>query len=476
MTARVYYNEFDPFAAAWLRELMKAGLIPEGDVDERSIVDVLPSDLKGYTRCNFFAGVGGWELALRLANWPDDAEIWTGSCPCQPFSMAGKRRGEADERHLWPVFFGLIRECRPAVVIGEQVSAARTVVPEGVDLQEVRDREAVFGLLREFQRGHPPRFLQELHSGTFPETQEEVSGSDQGYNAPVAAESPREGTYERSEAQSQSARSALRSGPYRDTEACGHGNMRTDRDTVFPDGAESLERTILGSGRLVKGIHEREHSRRALLRECDDEYMGGEQDFADCVGDFSTEIGRERAFASIIDGLAQATTLDSWLAGVRSDMDRIGYEFGAADLCAAGVGAPHVRQRLYWVADANRAGQCAVAGPICDIRDHIGRRGEVSDGLGDATGAGFEQRRAVAQIRGDNAFCGFTEPGQIADWNGPTRLIECSDGPRRIPVEPALFPLASGISNRVGALRGSGNAIVPQVAAEFVKAFMETRE
>ena len=32
-----YYNEFDPMAAAWLRELIKAGLIPDGEVDERSI-------------------------------------------------------------------------------------------------------------------------------------------------------------------------------------------------------------------------------------------------------------------------------------------------------------------------------------------------------------------------------------------------------------------------------------------------------
>jgi len=43
MTA--YYNEFDKKAAAWLRELIKGGEIPDGEVDERSIVDVRPGDL-----------------------------------------------------------------------------------------------------------------------------------------------------------------------------------------------------------------------------------------------------------------------------------------------------------------------------------------------------------------------------------------------------------------------------------------------
>jgi DNA (cytosine-5)-methyltransferase 1 len=121
---RAYYNEFDPHAAAWLRALIDADAIMAGDVDERSIEDVRAVDLLGYVRCHFFAGIGGWDYALRLAGWPGDQPVWTGSAPCQPFSDAGEQQGADDVRHLWPVWFGLIRECRPHVVFGEQVAAA----------------------------------------------------------------------------------------------------------------------------------------------------------------------------------------------------------------------------------------------------------------------------------------------------------------------------------------------------------------
>ena len=124
MLSKAYYNENDPFAAAWLRNLISAGHIAAGDVDERSIEDVKPSDLLGYTQCHFFAGIGGWSYALRLAGWPDDRPAWTGSCPCQPFSNAGKGAGFTEERHLWPAFFHLIKEFRPDTIFGEQVTAA----------------------------------------------------------------------------------------------------------------------------------------------------------------------------------------------------------------------------------------------------------------------------------------------------------------------------------------------------------------
>lgn len=119
-----YYNEWDKGAASWLRELINNKLIPYGYVDERSITEVTPSDLEGFTQCHFFAGIGGWPLALKLAGVPASTRIWTGSPPCQPFSVAGKSLGFDDERHLAPAFLRLIRECKPELLFGEQVAAA----------------------------------------------------------------------------------------------------------------------------------------------------------------------------------------------------------------------------------------------------------------------------------------------------------------------------------------------------------------
>lgn len=152
MKAWAYYNDVDPRVAAWIRELIKAGHIAQGEVDERSIVDVKAEDLQGFTQHHFFAGIGGWPLALRLAGWPDDRPVWTGSCPCPPFSCAGKgqrcpdcegrdviphpyktgvfvcvlcdREWYADGRHLWPEFRRLIEHDHPPAVFGEQVASA----------------------------------------------------------------------------------------------------------------------------------------------------------------------------------------------------------------------------------------------------------------------------------------------------------------------------------------------------------------
>jgi len=348
-----YYNEHDPFAAEWLRSLIAAGEIASGVVDERSIVDVQPQDLDGYTQCHFFAGIGGWSLALRLAGWPDDRPVWTGSCPCQPFSVAGKNLGEEDERHLWPELARLIGQRRPPVVFGEQVAST-----------------------------------------------------------------------------------------------AGRG----------------------------------------------------------------------------------------WLAAVRLDLEGLGYGVGSADLCAAGVGAPHIRQRLWWggvhrLADAQGLGlQGGGPRPLgepdggpplgrrprdrgddgglanADLRGCRARReptGEEDDergwlherrsgarglahadnhgrdpGLaGDARGeAGprgayghVHDRRGApdgAQRREEPRTHAADQPWGAADW------LFCRDGKWR-PVEPGTFPLAHGLPARMGRLRAYGNAIVPQVAAAFIDAFQE---
>ncbi len=119
-----YYNENDPYAADWLENLIDAGAIAAGVVDRRSIADVRPRDVRDFDQCHFFAGAGGWSLALRLAGWDDAMPVWTGSCPCQPFSKTGLRRGFDDHRHLWPHWFRLIGECQPATIFGEQVAGA----------------------------------------------------------------------------------------------------------------------------------------------------------------------------------------------------------------------------------------------------------------------------------------------------------------------------------------------------------------
>jgi DNA (cytosine-5)-methyltransferase 1 len=117
------YNEIDGYAADWLENLVAGGHIATGPVIRRSIVDLRPADVAGFNQSHFFAGIGVWPYALRAAGWPDDRPVWTGSCPCQPFSGAGKGAGFADDRHLWPVWFRLIRECRPGVILGEQVAS-----------------------------------------------------------------------------------------------------------------------------------------------------------------------------------------------------------------------------------------------------------------------------------------------------------------------------------------------------------------
>ena len=133
MTA--YYNEIDAYAAQWLRNLIVGGHIAPGDVDERSIVDVHADDLAGYTQCHFFAGIGGWSLAARIAGWPDDEPLWTGSPPCQDHSLAGSvwgvRRGiEGPRGSLVRPWLDLIDARRPCRVAFENVPGVSPALAE----------------------------------------------------------------------------------------------------------------------------------------------------------------------------------------------------------------------------------------------------------------------------------------------------------------------------------------------------------
>jgi len=351
-----YYNDNDRFAAAWLRELIRDGLIPPGDVDERGIEEIRGGDLQGYTQCHFFAGVSGWSRALAIAGVPATEPLWTGSCPCQPFSTAGKRQGEKDERHLWPEFLRLIRECRPQTIFGEQVASAEVV---GTEL------EAAFVI-------------------------------------------------------------AVQGGNYARANKLAHKLFRS------------------------RSLH----------------YWA------------------------------------RWIDGIRADMEAEDYSVRFDVLGAHSAGAPHIRQRLFWVGVSNSArsqpwNQAAAPMGYGNSTFTASGDGGVADdgstGLAGRPQQPARQERQAAERGGDTFW-------SDAIWH------PCRDGKlRRIPAEPdvqslvarcadrlgncwdsipsevkkaieeamTLFPLAGTVPGRVGLLRGAGNGLTVPVAAEFIKCCME---
>lgn len=130
-----YYNEIDPYPAQWLRNLIAAGHLPAGDVDERDIREVSGDDFEAYGQCHFFAGIGGLALALRLAGVSDDASIVTGGPPCQDASVAasiqGRRTGLAGKRTgLALVMLALIAAQERDWVVFENVPGLESEMPE----------------------------------------------------------------------------------------------------------------------------------------------------------------------------------------------------------------------------------------------------------------------------------------------------------------------------------------------------------
>lgn len=115
------YTDFDEANCQWLRNLVSAGRLPPGEIVCADIRDRPP--FGGYRQVHAFAGIGGWPLATTLARWPADLPLWTASLPCQPFSTAGRQKGVADERHVWPAFLEAVAEHSPPVLAGEQVAS-----------------------------------------------------------------------------------------------------------------------------------------------------------------------------------------------------------------------------------------------------------------------------------------------------------------------------------------------------------------
>lgn len=363
MKSAAYYNEIDPFAAQWLRNLIAAGHIAPGDVDTRSITDVRADDIRHYTQCHFFAGVGVWSYALRLAGWPDDRPVWTGSCPCQPFSAAGKGEGFADDRHLYPAWSNLIRECSPPRIYGEQVEAA-------------------------------------IRHGWIDLVQDDLEASGYAFGKVCLPAASVGATHIRSRlwfvADSISARLE------------GHS-----RNVSYGDKSGWIGEIKAGSaaetgadGRLANTLREQTHTTH-----------------------------KSRLYTST------ASNSDACRVGDTNSQNKksTGNKKRAGDSCRAIKNSQ--------LANANSAG-CGQGGEPAKAAGHW--HPVVADGWGD------DRNRRPDEI---NNFW------RAADW------LFCRDGKWR-PVEPGTFPLADGVTSRVGRLRAYGNAIVPQVAAEIIKATM----
>jgi DNA (cytosine-5)-methyltransferase 1 len=390
-----YYNEFDPYAAQWLRNLIDSKLIAEGDVDDRSIRDVAPGDLKGYTQCHFFAGIGVWSHALRLAGWPDDRPVWTGSCPCQPFSAAGKGAGFADERHLWPEFHRLISECHPPVVFGEQVASkdglgwldtvqsdmeasgyaigAADLCAAGVGAPHIRQRLWFVGERLDDTAGA-------RHLG-------QIAGSE--------------------------------------GEARDEARLRLSGEGRGPSG---LANAALGGRR--QGVED-----------------GGRLRSGDRA---EGSAGRPAIDGGLSGGLGHH---HQGLEGQRRGHQAEGGRLGA------------VRP----VAETGELGGLEHASSLGRERGQAPAPGHDDDG----SAPGGQESKHGAGLAGSHRFPQDGARPTNGHWRAADWLC-CRDEKWR-PVEPGTFPLAHGAPARVGRLRAYGNAIVGQAAAEVIGAYLDAR-
>lgn len=465
MTA--YYNEIDPFAAQWLRNLIAAGHIAPGVVDERSIEDVTPDDLRGFTQCHFFAGVGVWSLALRRAGWPDNKPVWTGSCPCQPFSAAGKGNGIKDSRHLWPVWFKLIKQCRPPVIFGEQVASKLACGDGKANVRELWDRKAILGLCQNWLERESAEYLQNMQKCRCEGVEFKQEGLDiiQGKQARC-----------RSQSESNSQGNTFQPNSEVASAETGCWDLRSERNTIRPFNQQGLEYSFTGQDYTGKGLYAGEHSRCFICSQCGMWRLGRSEDFKNSINNNAEKTrGIAKAIASINREIERKNG-NSWINTLQTDLEATNYAVGAVDLCAAGFGAPHIRQRLYWVADSDNAGLEGRKGMPERSAEFPAGSGCVDGRVAHATGweqSGSRNQRQEGRNEYSNGCavgCSELTKPTNGQWRDADWLL-CRDDKWR-PVESGTFPLADGVAGRVGKLRAYGNAIVAPVAEEFIRAYM----
>lgn len=410
MTA--FYNEIDLACGAVLNELISTGVIAPGIVESRSIKEVNPDDIRSYTQAHFFAGGGLWSVAARLAGWPDTRSLWTASCPCQPFSQAGKQRGVADERHLWPDLFRLVRAVRPPVLVGEQVAgAAGYGWFDGVRADLEGEGYACRAVDIPACSVDAPHIRNRLYWIAVAES-DIVSG--------------RRGAGGRDRAQAADAHGPLRARQMADAEL----SDRWPNDDVRGSGDAAQ-----ANGRFEGAI---EPGKR-------DAASGGLVDAARLgwrEGRSKSEFRSGRDAAAVADAPGDlGDAFDARLEG----QPRHGDAARGRPVAAGSIAAPD-------------------GGDVADAESIRQRSG--ADEPREDFGGGIEL--AGAEPRGDS----FDGPAYGSFWSDAEWII-CHDGKAR-RAKSGLRLLVDGVPGRVDRWRIAGNAIVPELAAEVLKALMET--
>jgi DNA (cytosine-5)-methyltransferase 1 len=405
MTA--YYNENDKQTCAWLRELIKQDLIAPGDVDERDIRDVRSNDLVQFKQIHLFAGIGVWSYALRNAGWPDDRPILTGSCPCQPFSSAGKKDGTKDKRHLWPEMYrliaGLPESKRPPTIFGEQVANAESWF-DALQNDLARENYAAGLVVFPACSVGAPHLRQRLY-----------------WFADNVEQSNRDGRQQRATCHNDGRKRQRTT------------DQQNDRYKVWND---------TGDTKPTDGM-ENTNSQRLKQQ-------------------------------SIL--LQQKQGKDPQAAG-RGSTDGVANNAGIGCEGVSRSGATQASKRITKLCETNKLGNAKHDGYPASTESggHDENDNQSSQG---AHGSGQPKRTGTSGIvRGDDD-CERHDPSSIhaGPTNGYWRAADwiwCRDEKWR-PVEPGLAPLVDGSAARVVRLRGFGNAIVAPQAQAFIESYLET--